>query len=411
MSNKPFEPALTASRRHFFPRILLLLLMTGLLQPAWASEASKIPMTASFWQTNGDVAFKQDNAKQNILVIKKGYAQLKHGYFRNGTIEFDVKFVGSRITGITFHQHGETADALYFRPSADCPVSDDCIQYMPTAHHVFEWDLYGKDQARAPINPTAWNHVKLVVANERMNVFINGASAPTLEVGTLQGGFPDGSIRLHGPASYANLKIVPNGTEGLSVEVSRQPVRTDRRYITHWLASAPFAMPSRMDAKLQEKTGIDPVYVSLPATSATWKRVSPDPGGLINLTRWYGAAQSGPSITGIWLKTTITSDHAQVKRVDLGWTREIWVFVNGELVFANKNLWGIEGASKEPDGRLALTNGSFDLPLRKGVNHIVVALDDNFGGGAQHFGWGLEMRLANVDGIHQICGAIRSGRH
>jgi hypothetical protein len=404
MLNKTFEQAVTVSKRHFLPSIFLLLLIIGVLQPALASEAPKIPMTASRWQIKGDVAFEQDKAKQDILVIKKGYAQLKHNYFSNGTIEFDVKFVGSRITGITFHQRGETADALYFRPSADCAVSDDCIQYMPTAHHVFEWDLYGNDQTRAPINPAAWNHIKLVVADGRMNVFVNGASSPTLAVGTLQGGFPDGSIRLHGPASYANLKIAPNKTEGLSAEASSAPATTDRRYISHWLASAPFVMPSRMDAKLQENTGIDPVYASVPAESATWKPVLPAPGGLINLTRWYGAAQTGPSITGIWLKTTLASDHAQVKHVDIGWTREVWVFVNGKLVYANKNLYGIEGASKEPDGRLSLTNGSFDLPLRKGANHIAVALDDNFGGGAQHFGWGLEMRLADVDGIGQIDG-------
>ncbi|OXC74490.1 hypothetical protein [Caballeronia sordidicola] len=41
------------------------------LQPALATEALKIPMTASRWQIKGDVAFEQDNAKQDILVIKK----------------------------------------------------------------------------------------------------------------------------------------------------------------------------------------------------------------------------------------------------------------------------------------------------------------------------------------------------
>lgn len=404
MSSKALEPTVTVSKHHFLSGALLLALMTGLPLPVLASELPEIPMTAARWQTNGDVAFEQDKAKQNILVIKQGYAELKDRNFSNGTIEFDTKFVGSRITGITFRHHGDAADALYFRPSPDCSVSDECIQYMPTAHQVFEWDLYGQYQTHAPIHPGAWNHIKLVASGGRMNVFVNGASSPTLAVGTLLGGFPDGSIRLHGPASYANLKIMPNKTEGLSAEPLGDPAKTDPRYISHWLASAPFVMPSRMDAKLQENTGIDPVYASAPTASATWKPVSPDPGGLINLTRWYGAAQTGPSITGIWLKTTIVSDHDQVKHVDIGWTREVWVFVNGKLVFANKNLYGIEGASKEPDGRLSLTNGSFDLPLRKGDNHIVVALDDNFGGGVQHFGWGLEMRLANVDGIGQMDG-------
>lgn len=358
-------------------------------------------MTATRWQAAGDVSFEHDPAGQNILVVRKGYAELRNSNFGDGTIEFDTKFVGSRITGITFRHHGEAADALYFRPGPDCAVSDDCIQYMPTAFHVFEWDLYSQYQTRAPIDATGWNHVKLVVSGGRMHVFVNGATSPTLAVDALVGGFPDGSIRLHGPASYAHLKISPKATEGLSALASIDPATSDGRYITHWLASEPFVMPDRFDAKLQQKTGIDPAYVLVPADSTTWKPVPPDPGGLINLTRWYGAAQKGTSITGIWLKTTITADRAQVKHVELGWTREVWIFVNGKRVFADKNLYGVDGASKEPDGRLSLTNGSFALPLRQGTNSIIVALDDNFAGGAQHFGWGLQMRLADADGVGQ----------
>jgi hypothetical protein len=56
MSNKTFEPAFTVSKRHFLPSIFLLLLTIGLLKPALATEASKIPMTASRWQTKGDAA-------------------------------------------------------------------------------------------------------------------------------------------------------------------------------------------------------------------------------------------------------------------------------------------------------------------------------------------------------------------
>ena len=376
--------------------------IVGLSQPIPAFEQTDIPMTPATWKTNGDVSFQHDQAKQGILVVNKGYAELKNTYFSNGTIEFDTKFVGEQITGITFRQHDDVADALYFRPSADCAVSEECIQYMPTAHHVFEWDLYGQYQTHAPINPNGWNHVKLVLSGARMNVFINGAHAPTLAVGTLVGGFPDGSIRLHGPASYAHLSIAPNIMNGLPAVASNDPTKGDLRYVRDWLASKPFVMPSRMDATLQENTGIDPVYSSMPKQTASWKPIALDPGGLVNLTRWYGDAQKGQAIVGMWLKTTINADHDQIKHVDMGWTREVWVFVNGKLAFQSKNLYGIKGASKEPGGRLSLTNGSFDLPLKKGANQVVVAIDDNFAGGQQHWGWGMEMRLANTDGVHQM---------
>jgi hypothetical protein len=380
--------------------------IVGLSQSILASEPRDIPMKPAHWQTKGDVSFQHDPARQDILVVNKGYAELKNTNFKNGTIEFDTKFVGGRITGITFRQHDDVADALYFRPSADCAVSEECIQYMPTAHHVFEWDLYGQYQTHAPIHPDGWNHIKLVLSGARMNVFVNGEHAPTLAVGTLVGGFPDGSIQLHGPASYAHLSIAPNVVDGLPAVASRDPAKDDLRYVRHWLASKPFVMPSRMDATLEEKTGIDPVYSSMPKQTASWKPIALDPGGMVNLTRWYGDAQTGQAITGIWLKTTINADHDQIKHVDMGWTREVWVFVNGKLAYQSKNLFGIKSASKEPGGRLSLTNGSFDVALQKGANQIVVAIDDNFAGGQQHWGWGLEMRLANTDGIRQASGVV-----
>ncbi|WP_458071191.1 hypothetical protein [Rhodanobacter sp. BL-MT-08] len=352
------------------------------------------------------MSFRFDPTEQDVLVVDRGYAELKRTNFSNGTIEFDAKFVGGRITGITFRQHADAADALYFRPSADCAVSEQCIQYMPTAHHLFEWDLYGQYQTHAPIDPVGWNHIKLVLSGARMQVFINGARSPTLAVGRLVGGFPGGTIRLHGPASYAHFRIAPNVVDGLPTMAASDPAQSDRRYVRHWLASKPFVMPSRMDATLQESTGIDPAYSAMPKAASSWKPIAPDPGGLINLTRWYGDAQIGHAIAGIWLKTTIDADHDRIEHVDIGWTREVWVFVNGKLAFQSKNLYGIRGASKEPDGRLSLSNGSFELPLHKGANQVAVAIDDNFGGGEQHFGWGLAMRLANTDGIRQMSDAM-----
>lgn len=233
------------------PRKSLFLAATfALSQPALAFEQTDIPMTPAQWQVEGNASFQRGPNKQNILVVNKGYAELKNTHFSNGTIEFDTKFVGERIAGITFRQHDDAADALYFRPSADCAVSEECIQYMPTAHHVFEWDLYGQYQTHAPISPHEWNHIKLVLSGARMNVFVNGAQAPTLAVETLVGGFRDGSIRLHGPASYAHLRIAPNIVEDFPAVATNDPANDDLRYIRDWFASKPFVMPSRMDAAL-----------------------------------------------------------------------------------------------------------------------------------------------------------------
>ena len=71
----------------------------------------------------------------------------------------------------------------------------------------------------------------------------------------------------------------------------------------------------------------------------------------------------------------------------------MWVFLNGKLVYADKNLFELEGARKAPDGRCSLQNGAFTLPLEAGDNEVAVALANNF------FGWGLMLRLADPEGV------------
>lgn len=387
------------------PCMLALITMTATVR---AQPAIQVPMIPSQWVVKGKTTFAEDpQLHQATLILQNGSATLKHVRFADGTISFDVKFAGG-ISGLTFRQRGDTSDVLYLRPSANCPVSDDCIQYMPRDHGIFEWDLYGQYQTRAPIRMGAWNHITLVMAKRRLAVFVNSSSAPALVVNHMVGAYPSGELELHGAASVANLVVTPGKTAGLPPAGATASARPDERFFRHWSAATPFVVRSRMSKRLDENTGIAPRYASMPpASSTSWRRMTTDSDGLLNLTRTYGGTQTGHGIVGIWLKTTIHSDRAQVKQVAIGWTREVWVFVNGKQVFASKNLWGIPGASKNPDGRLSLLNGAFALPLRKGKNEIAVMLDDNFAGGLQHFGWGLEMRLNDLKHAAWNDGAAR----
>lgn len=352
-------------------------------------------MVASAWATKGNVTFLAD--KSAIVIGQGGSAEPKATTFSSGTIEFDMKSPGGNV-GLTFHMHGNTGDALYFRPSADCATSDDCVQYMRIDHGIFEWDLFGDNQARANFAAHVWNHVKLSVKGRSMHVWVNGALISAPRGNRLVGAFDDGTLKLHGPASYAHLTI-NSATPTDTPEHSPRATVGDTHFVAHWLASNAFIMPSVFDAKLGLNTGVAPSIKSLPATTAFEHVLDADPRGLVNVTAALGEAQKGNAIIATWLKTVVMSEHAQVKHVSIGWTREAWVFVNGERVYADKNLYGVPGASKTPDGRLSLENGAFDLPLKKGRNEIDVLLDDNFGGGVQHFGWGLMMRLPDLDGV------------
>ena len=80
---------------------------------------------------------------------------------------------------------------------------------------------------------------------------------------------------------------------------------------------------------------------------------------------------------------------------------QIWVFADGKPVFSGKNIYNVKGGRKPPDGRLSLRNDGFDLPLHKGANDIVVAIDGNTPDMRGRYGWGFIMRMDQADGITQ----------
>ena len=217
-----------------------------------------------------------------------------------------------------------------------------------------------------------------------MNVFVNDAPSPTLEVGRLEGDAMKGGLQLQGPATFANMVITPDAVDGLSPELAGDPLDGDRGLVRNWRLSPFSALPK----------GKDPTYTEMPGASQEWKTIRTERNGLVNISRVYGLPLPEPNRAVAWLKTTIASDRKQTKKVDIGWTRELWVFVNGKLVYADRNMFELEDARKFPDARCSLENGSFTLPLEAGDNEVAVAIANDF------FGWGMMLRVADPEGVH-----------
>jgi len=351
---------------------------------ARAAEPITVAMTADHWQVKENAEFlRQLGFFHGLMRLNSGDAVLRDLTFSDGTIEFDVNTVGRGAPGIAFRQQDkDTFELLYLRPDPNCPAFRACIQYAPQTHGVLLWDFFPQYENRAPLRENGWNHIRMVVSGRRMNVFVNDASSPTLEVGRLEGDAMTGGLRLQGPGTFANMVITPGAVEGLSPEPARDPLDADRGLVRNWQLSSFSALPN----------GKDPMYDGPTGNSQAWKAIGAERGGLVNLSREYGLPLHGDRAVA-WLKTTIASDVKQTKRADIGWTREVWVFVNGKLVYADKNLFDSEGSRKAPDGRCSLQNGALTLPLEAGNNEVAVALANNF------FGWGLMLRLADPQGV------------
>src|SRR5215831_18400856 len=318
-------------RKHALNRMALCVCVLSSLSIARGATPIAISMTAERWQTKENAEFyRQAGFYHGLMRLNSGNAVLKDVTFGDGTIEFDVNTIGRGMPGIAFRQQDDnTFELLYLRPDPACPAFNACVQYTPGTHGVMLWDLYPQYQSRAPLRENGWNHIKMVISGRRMNVFVNEAVAPTLAVGRLEGDALKGGMRLLGPATYANLTITPDAVEGLTPEPARDPLDGDRGLARNWRLSTFSALPNAKD----------PMYSEMPAVSQEWKTISTERNGLVNLSREYGLPLRRPNRAVAWLKTTITSDRRQAKKVDIGWTRELWVFVNGKLVYTDKNLF------------------------------------------------------------------------
>jgi hypothetical protein len=301
--------------------------------------------------------------------------------FSNGTIEFDVEFIAG-FMGFYFHRESEDeGEIFYLRNRPGDATATDAIQYAPIIKKVNMWDMYPQYQTAALFKQKEWTHIKLVISGNQMLVYVNSMN-PTLVVPRLEGNSKTGTIGFSGTCFVSNMVLKPNQVEGLNPMGEYDPVYNDNRYIGSWYVSEPIDFPQG-----QECSSSNP-----PDFKTKWQKITAERNGLVNVTRVYGQSTSRRMV---WLRTTLVSKGEQKRKIDLGFSDEVWVMVNGRTAFADKNLY-TQDMRKSPDGRISIDNSSFEISLKDGKNDILIGLANDF------FGWGIIARLENRMGIEFV---------
>jgi hypothetical protein len=86
----------------------------------------------------------------------------------------------------------------------------------------------------------------------------------------------------------------------------------------------------------------------------------------------------------VYARTNIDSDREQVKRLSIGYSDDVSVFLNGKILYRGRSAHGFLGIMN-PE------NDTVYLPLRKGSNELVLAVSE-LGGG-----WGFICRLSEME--------------
>ena len=367
--------------------------------PAFATHSSDVvTLDAEHWQTRGDaIAFiKQEGFPQGLMVMKSSSDQsdpvavLKGVQFSTGTIEFDVKPDGGNWPTVRFRKADvRTAEEFYVRPSDACAASADCTQYAPMFNGRMLWDTFYKYQHSAPFRLNEWNHIKMVISGQRMNVYFNREAEPSLKVGELMGQSKTGALEFQGPATFANLSIRSGDTAGLPSAPELDPTLKDAGYLRRWQVTSPLPLPADRD----------PVFEDAPPAAADWQTVRAERFGLVDLARLYGMATTREVPVVAWSKTTVRAAKARFVPVSVGFARRIVVFVDGKLIYSGHNLYNLETERRPPDGRLSIENGSFKLPLQQGDNQIMIGLSSNSQDMRDQYSFGFEFLIEDPRGL------------
>ena len=361
------------------------------------SDEIKIPMQPAYWEY--DTSTTEFVNYKNTEAIRgkngKGYQVfLKNNIFKNGTIEFDVELSGMGFPGINFRmsEDHKNADNFYIRSFGPVkPQTRTTLQYAAVMDGMSIWDLSDEYQSGATIYQDKWNHVKLVVSGKQMKAYVNDMNKPALVVPELESLRDSGIISLLGNVIYANLIIKPNVTEGLSAEAGYNSTYNDTRYLRNWMVGPATDFPFGKEVMMQLPSMYGTLNKSqLPDSAYQWSPIKAESRGIINLSRIYGHKENDAR-RGAWLKTTIESDKDQDKLLRLGFSDEVWVFINGQILYVDKNYFGTP--EQKNGGRCTIENATIKLPLKKGKNEILIALVNYF------YGWGIIARFENMNDI------------
>lgn len=298
--------------------------------------------------------------------------------FTDGTIEFDIAPMDKgHFIGLLFRRSTATnQENIYLR--AHRSGLYNALQYAARINGSSTWQLYPEFNAQIDLPRNQWTHMRVEVKGTQLEVYVNNNGKPALTVPRLRGIHDQGSVAFWGrvndaPAVWAaaisNISIRPAAP--LEIHKAARP-SVPAGTLTAWEVAGP--AQSQKDA-----------VTTLPQLK-DWRVVPVEESGLVNLNRALGP------LRGRWTgfaRTTVKASKARTVLLELGYSDDVTVFLNGELVYTGIN--GFESRHTEYMGFVKPDYENVSLKLRPGDNEIVLAVTDD-----QRFGWGFIARLKEL---------------
>lgn len=372
--------------------VLALLLAAS----ARADEPRSFPPDTLHWSFEGNVTPTEYRGRKCLML--DGAAAIARDFtMRDGVIDLDVATPATRgFFGVQFRvvDDGATSEWIYLRTHRT--GYPDAIQYTPVFHTGANWQLYNGAgfNAQADIPRDIWQHVRVVVTGAQAKLYLRDMETPALVMNDLKTGVQSGQLALYvltGTTYFANVEF--RATPDAPWE--RHPPAMPAGTLTKWSLSPSY------DALARD---LERAPTSAERDTMRWQEVDAEPPGIVAIYRYRDAPHlrvtfqtdfstrldPQPGMRVVYARTTIDSDRDQVKKLLIGYSDDVSLFLNGRILYRGRSAQ----AFRDPNflGIVNPENDTVYLPLKKGRNELLLAVSE-LGGG-----WGFICRLTDLQG-------------
>jgi len=362
---------------------------------AQSTQTLAVPPDSPRWQLEGQ-AKQADYQGRKCLFLDGGAAVLKDFEMRDGVLDVDVATPATRgFFGfdVRIDADGKNYEEIYLRQhKSGLP---DAMQYTPVLNTGRNWQIYNGPgfTGAVDIPKDVWFHLRLEVTGAQAKLYVKDMDKPALVMDDLKSGVQKGQVALYvltGATYFSNFEVRTTPDAPWERHLPAMPAHT----LTKWSLSPSYdALARNLEHPLS------------PSESAAikWQDVEAEPPGFVVLYRYREAPhprvtfqgdfskrlEPQPGMKVIYARTNIDSDRDQVKKLFIGYSDDVSVFLNGKILYRGRSAQGF----RDP-GFLGIVNPENDavyLPLKKGSNELVLAVSE-LGGG-----WGFICRLVDVE--------------
>ena len=354
----------------------------------------EVPPDPSRWDLQGQAKPAEYHGRK-CLYLDGGAAIPNNIEMRDGVIDVDVATPATRgFFGFQFRiaNEGATSEWVYLRQhKSGLP---DAMQYTPVLNTGANWQIYNGPgfTGAVDIPKEEWFHLRLEVTGAQAKLYVKDMDKPALVMTDLKSGVQKGLVALHvltGATYFSNFEIRQTTDAPWERHLPSMPPAT----LTRWALSPSYDALQRNLERPLSAAEIDSIH---------WQDVEAEPPGFVVIYRYREAPHPRvtfandfskrldpqPGMKVVYARTTITSDRDQVKKLEIGYSDDVSLFLNGQILYRGRSAQNF----RDP-GFLGIINPENDavyLPLKKGRNEVMLALSE-LGGG-----WGFICRLQDV---------------